>query len=75
MHFPTVKKLSVLVWTEDLNALNFKGGQGLYLCSYLFVCVTLSVLKLDLDVNLPSSDGRGPHIGEVTFGGSPPPIM
>ena len=67
MHFPTVKR--------TLNALNFKGGQGLYLCSYLFVCVTLSVLKLDLDVNLPSSDGRGPHIGEVTFGGSPPPIM
>ena len=38
MHFATVKKLSVLVWTEDLNALNSKGGQGLYLCSYLFVC-------------------------------------
>ena len=55
MHFPAVKKLSVLVWTEDLNALNFKGGQGLYVMTCP-VCVTSSALKLDLDVNLPSSD-------------------
>ena len=67
MHFPAVKKLSVLVWTEDLNALNFKGGQGLYVV-YLFVCVTLSVLKLDLDVNLPSSDwGVYPTKGLFTW--------
>ena len=44
MHFPAVKKLSVLVWTGDLNELNFKCGQDLYVV-YLFVCVTFKCVK------------------------------
>ena len=44
MHFPTVKKLRGLVCTEDLNALNFKCEQGLYVV-YLFVCVTFKCVK------------------------------